>query len=1317
MHLKRISGMTTLVLVTAIMLFMNGIEVSAQLRTVGRLTGIVEDSTGAVTQNATVLLKDIKTGITKQTVTSEQGSFLFPDLVSGIYEVTVSKTGFQTSVVSDISVSTSKTVDISVTLTVGKTTDTVTIVGDSGVELDTTSQLTANTLGAKEVSTLPLQARTNVLALARLAPGAAPPTGGSTRFNNMAGGATNVTVDGINDASNGWKSGGTVFYMTVPVSLGAVEEVSVETAGLGADSGAQSGANIKFTTKRGGNQYHGSIFYEPRSEQFNANNWWRNSQQLDALKNRTHDYGGNIGGPLIPFGKLKEKLFFFANFERRYQPITEQRSVGVLTPAAQSGVYTYLVEGTTNQFKSVNVLSDIAAKTAGAPVKIDPVIQSILGINNNVPKYARKIVETDPNRDYYTWGAENDIAAYFPATRVDYHLNPKHQIAFTWNYRHSWQPGARRLPVPDIQRSYPFRLGYYVWAASLQSTFSPTLFNEFKYGTQHSGDTNTRAEYGDFYRYNKVPLRINRWTGELPFGGLIPVADHGNTTGRHFITTMYDTLTHKRGEHTLTIGGSYRKTDWKDVSTVYQEPFYDLGTPPGDALTGRLANTATNKNTYAVPDYELGGLIDLYNNLTGRVAAANFTKVVNPETLKYDDQQFRTWTRSFMGGLYIQDSWRMRPSLTVNYGLRWEGQGAMHDVNGLAAVADLKSLYGPSKRLFAPGELSGNNDPKLNVGASAYDADLLNFAPNIGFAWNPTKNDGWLGKLLGGNKTVIRSSYSLIVYDEGTEFYAQTVGQNVGKEIWSSLIPGEGVLANKQFYSVSDILANPLTASAFPFETNTYAKTVSLADNPYQGTISGFDPTLRAPYTVNWNFGIQRELWKNNVLEIRYVGNQSKLAWRTSNLNEVNIFENGFLKEFKNAQNNLALHKQAGCGAEKNPCSFGRSADPNDATKLIAGQVALPIFDAAFGSRGSVSAIEAGAGYANGYFTSLLENGAAGQLASILANDRAYTCRMFGSSFSPCTKIDSGYANAPGAYPINFFVLNPFVADRINYVDDTGWHSYHGLQMSFNQRLSHGLTWQTNYTWSKSMTNLATDNAIQIRDFTTLRNTSLDKRVSQFDMTHVLQSYGTYELPVGRGRLLNINNKILDSVLGGWVVGNVLVFNTGQPLQLFGAYNTVNTNGVNNPNATGVRLAPGVTLEQIQEMFNVTPTKVAAGGTVNPTQRLGVDSKLIGPDGRANPKYLLPNTTPGEFGDVIFIRDKNNFQWDMSLMKNIKIKEKVQLQLFGSFNNVLNHPRWGFTNLHTSYTVGTLNVFSNTFGVMNPPINNRTINLRATLSF
>jgi len=1283
----------------------------AQLRIVGAVSGTVIDPTGAVVANAQVRLKDAQTGITKEAASTHGGTFLFPDLAVGSYVVTVSAAGFKTATLTNISVSTNQTADVRVSLELGAAAETVTVNAGDLQALETTSQLVANTLTTKTVTQLPVGNRSNVLALARLAPGISPPIGGgnSGRFNNLAGGAINVTVDGINDASNGFKSGGTTFFATVPVRLGAVEEVSVETGGLGADSGAQSGANIKFTTRRGGAQYHGSVFYEPTSERFNANSWSRNAQGLERAFNRTQNYGGNFSGPLIPFGYFKDKLFAFVNFERAYSPVKVPRTVSVLTPEAQTGLFTYVVDGTTNQFRTVNVL-ELASRRPGLPTKLDPVSQAILAINNQIPSFATKIPDTDPNRDSYTWDAENNNFAYFPTTRVDYYATPKQQLTFTWNYRHNWQRGERRLPVPDIERTGPFRLGYFVYSGALQSTFTPQTFNEFRYGVQHSGDTNSREEYGRFYQFNGAPLRIG---GNLQFGPLVPFIDQGNVTGRHFITTMYDTLTMNRGQHTITLGGSYRKTAWNDSAVRFQVPTYATGTPNPDPLGLNQAISATT-----LPGINSNGLGDpraLYNLLTGRVASASFQRVVNPETLKYDgiQEQDFTWTNSLMGGLYAQDRWRIRQSLTLNYGLRWEVQGPMKDGKGLTAAPDLASIFGPSKRLFAPGELSGNNNPTVEVGRVPYNTDWLNFAPNLGFAWNPSKTDGLLGKLLGDGKTVIRGSYSIIVYDEGTQFFAANLGPNAGKTINAdTLRPGQtvGVTTLPAFYTLSDIVANPLTQANFRFNATEYKTVINQADQTFARTLRGFDPTLRAPYTINYTFGIQRELWRNNVLEIRYVGNQSKLSWRTSNLNEVNISNNGFLNEFKSAQNNLAI-----CRANAAACRAAQSAagvsaadrtENNFANWGLQGQVALPIFNAAFGRRGSLGPIAVGDGFQNTNFITDLQNGAAGNVATALATNQIYVCRMFGSDFSPCGRPGiQPLANAPGAYPINFFLLNPFSAGRLDFVDNGGWSSYNGLQIQFRQRFSQSLNWSTNYTWSKSLTNLAVDNQNQSLDYLTLGDPGLSRRLSPFDITHVIQSFGTYDLPIGRGRWLSVNNRFLNGVIGGWTLGSIFVFNTGTPILLTGGFNTVSN--TNNPAANGVRLADGVTLEQIQKMFDAQRTRLNRANTTD-LQRLSVDPQLIGPDGRANPAFLIPNRTPGEFGQALFLRDKNTFQWDVSVTKRFQILEKAGLEIFAGFNNVLNHPRWGFPNT---------NVFSDNFGVVGAPDRNRSINLRATLSF
>ncbi len=399
------------------------------------------------------------------------------------------------------------------------------------------------------------------------------------------------------------------------------------------------------------------------------------------------------------------------------------------------------------------------------------------------------------------------------------------------------------------------------------------------------------------------------------------------------------------------------------------------------------------------------------------------------------------------------------------------------------------------------------------------------------------------------------------------------------------------------------------------------------------------------------------------------------------------------MQEFKNAQNNLAINLAAGVN------SFQNLSRP--------GQVALPIFDAAFGARGSLATIAAGSGYGSTGFITNLQNGEAGALANTLATNQDYVCRMFGSNFSPCARV-LPTANAPGTYPINFFLLNPFVSGRMTFVDNGGWNSYNGLQIQFRQRLSPSLNWTTNYTWSKSLTNLSVDNQNQSLDYTTLRNNRLDHRVSPFDIRHVIQSFGTYELPVGRGRWLSTHNRYLNGAVGGWTVGSVFVFNTGQPIQLTGGFETVNNS--NNPERNGVQLAPGVTLAQIQAMFNAGLTRLTGrpAGTTTDLQRLAVDPNLIGSDFRANPAFLIPNRTPGQFGQLLFLRDRNTFQWDIALIKTFSLTEQGRLQVYASFNNVLNHPRWGFPDT---------NVFSQTFGVVGAPTGSRTVNLRATLSF
>ena len=1266
---------------------------SAQVRIVGALSGTISDPSGASVPGARIVLKDEGTGNVRESSSNAAGNFLFPDLSFGRFEVTVTAAGFQVSKVSHVAVEASRTTDLPVTLQVGKQTDTVTVEGASAPVLETTSNLSSDTKEYKEVNELPLMGR-SVLSIARLVPGASPPDNngaGDTRFNNMPGASINITLDGIGNSSNGNKSGGTSFYATAPVRMGAVEEVTVESAGLGADSAGMSGTNIKFTTRRGTNQYHGSLFYQPASELFNANTWTRNATgQGVRPRSRTHNYGGNLGGKLLPGTRFRDKVFFFVNLEVDYIPSDAVSARTVLNPDANTGTFNYQV-GSTGAYKPINVLQIAAAN--GYSSTPNPVMTDMLG------KQAKAIssgfltpINNNFNQQTLNWLDPRRIYDQYPTTRLDYYVTPKIQLTGTWSIQHQWNPGQHNWPGADVPLQSPKRLGgYYLWSGAMNWTISPRMFNEFRYGIQHSGDSNAASKpgYAAENTYNGQPMRVNT----LPLGLSPFILENANTTGRHKIVTAYDTVTMIRGNHNLTYGAQYRQTVWNDTTEFFQSPAYTVGVATGDPVSS-IFNTTTMPGSNAA-DFTTAA--SLYALLTGRLSAIAQTNQLSPKTLQYTGDVKYTWTAAYEGGLFFADRWRIKPNLTLNYGLRWELQGDQYNPAGVTAFPDLNNLYGPSLGIFQPGKLSGNNDPVNYTRGHGFKPDLKNPAPNLGIAWNPKPQKGLLSKLLGGNHTVFRGSYALIYYDEGTQMWALSAGNNPGQQFSSAAVMGTTTPYNSTLLNYS---ANALPA--FP----AYTPVIHQSAFTFSNTFSGVNPNLRTPYTINWNAGFQRQLGKDFVVEVKYVGNQAHHSWRTSNLNEVNIYENGFLGSFQAAQNNLAIANGTTVAAMSAPSYTLKST--NFGNQGLPGQVAIPFFDNVFGALGSQPAIAAGSGYSSTTFATNLKNGAAGGMANTLATNSTYMCHMFGTNFLPCGQR-LGF-NAPGAYPINFFLTNPFSAGTLNYLDDTGWHSYNGLQTQVTKRLSRGLVWQGYYTFSKGLTNLATSNSNQALNWTTLRNPSLDRGPSNYDIRHVFQNTGTYDLPIGKGRKLNLTNKWVDSLLGGWNLGNVLTIRSGLPVKLTSGASAFNTVNGNDP---GIMLAPGVSLSQIQGMMVNTQ---AAN-----TSRYTLDRSLIGADGRANTQYFITPTTAGVWGNAIYVYNKNAFAWDASITKSFKIRERGKLAIWAGATNLLNHPTWGLVSPIAALSgtnVSTMNIQSTTFGQATGPNNSsRNMQFRGTFSF
>ena len=338
----------------------------------------------------------------------------------------------------------------------------------------------------------------------------------------------------------------------------------------------------------------------------------------------------------------------------------------------------------------------------------------------------------------------------------------------------------------------------------------------------------------------------------------------------------------------------------------------------------------------------------------------------------------------------------------------------------------------------------------------------------------------------------------------------------------------------------------------FGLSPTSYQATAPESEFTFQQStpVYGLSPNVKQPYAESWNFGIQRGFRRAMALEIRYTGNRTLHQWIDIDPNEVNIFENGFLQQFKNAQANLAAS-----GGKSFASSYGSP---------------MPLFDAAFGSANAKD-------FTNQQFITYLRTGQAGVMAATLAGVNGtvpYFCNLVGAGFSPCAS-NAHYAGAGAGYPINFFAANPYaagsnpgfsptsntffnVSNVTGELASSGYSNYKALQVDVRHGNWHGLQYDANYTLSHSLGVASNNQWTGAFNAFSLRNLRRSYGPTLFDMRHVFHVNGTYDLPFGRGREYLSHNGALDKLVGGFTVGTIATYQTGEPAQLTGKYGTYN---------------------------------------------------------------------------------------------------------------------------------------------------------------
>jgi hypothetical protein len=1252
-------------------------RVSAQVSNFGGVSVTVQDPSGAAVPGAQLEIKDRSTNIVRKGTTNSTGVYTFPDLTFGTYELTVTAKGFQTAVYSTVTVETARETHIDVPLKVGASSETVTVTTDAVPLVEPDVSVLSDTIDTKQVANLPLSGR-NMFSLAFLVPGwssTSPGSSGGT-WDNLPGGAiVSADFDGTQAISNRFRSGGFTYGTSVvQPRIEDVAEMTIQTAQLDLSGNGTSAMKISIVTRRGANAFHGRVFEDFRNTDLNANSWSNNARGLPRAVIDLNDFGGSIGGPII-----KNKLFFFGTYAESKQPGTSQTSASVLTATAQSGIFQY--KASNGSIQSVNVLA--IGQAAGGPGAVNSNISKQFSQINSVLSDGALSVTSDPNIQSLGWSYPAPVNYYYPALRFDYNATEKLRFSLSYGQTKNRDPHTYAPTFPggiDTVDNTSYFANDKIAGFGVDYTIKPTLINQFHAGFMYQYTIFDPENLG----LDDSQIFPQAWGyGQSVYNsGIYP---------RQAISSYYpmlswtDNLNWQKGNHSIIFGGGwYHEQDhyWNGAGGY---PITSLGMTSNDpilpAFTSALSAAGLSTSLQ-------GSAEALYATLTGRVSGVNIGgggRPLNPATGTYSLYGNYNLDESMQAGnMFVQDRWRLAPNLTVNFGLRWDIVGDDHDVNGgYSSPTSVGDFWGPTTLgdIFQPGALNGVQNPSFTAKVHAYNTSYMNPEPAIALAWSP-KTEGFLAKILPSGQTVIRTGWSLRNYQEGAQnfwAYASNSGSFFFQQ-GSLTADTSGAVGTYQPGSLT--LGQTLPAySLFP---TTYAKVLPESTLTFNSSFFAMNPNIRQPYVEQWNLGIERQLGKGSAIEIRYAGNEGHHEWFSVNLNEVNIFENGFLTEFNNARNNLAIANgisvsQLVPGISLKTASFADQGLP--------GQVPLPIFAAAFGTT---------SGSLYNSFTTNLESGAAGSTASSLRGTESYICNMFGAKFSPCASRNLGGAGT--SYPINFFNVNPFASTSLNYLDAIGQSNYHSAQVEFRQRLWHGMEFNLNYTLSHSLVE-GPVNGYQANaggSFLTLRNERLSYRPSTYDIRNIFHASGTYDLPFGKNRQFLNSNRLADEVLGGWSLGTILIFQSGPPAQFTGGYDNFNTND------GGVIFAPGVTAKTIQNAVDVQRTGNPWVTTINPS--------LLAPSGGWNTAAsLTPNIYPGTMGSNAYIYGPHWFNDDMSLNKNIPIKEAIRATLQFQFLNVFNHPAFG---------LGTLAAQSLTIGQTTGTITTyRRIEIRANIEF
>ena len=1312
-----------LVLAIAVVCFAAGLvfprAVHAQTAASSTIVGTVTDPSNAIVPGATIKITNVATGVSLTTTANDSGQYTFPIVTPGTYAVTVTKTGFENATVNNLVVDVSKSYLVNVKLQVGEVTQSVTVEAGAANQLETTSAAVGNVVNSTEMDKLPTLAH-SALELNNMQPATSTSGGTEPRVAGAIDDQNTYTVDGSDISDNSVGSG---TWMTPLTSQDSVQEFDAGITNPNSTFGRSSGGQYALVARHGTNEYHGSAYWYHQNSAFNANSWDFNAAGVPQPHLVDNRGGVRVGGPIF-----KDKTFFFANYELHRFPSTEQFTATIPTPSLRAGILTFLDNAGNKVQYNFNPANGPLAAVCGATgnqpcdpraIGFSPAMQAfwnLLPATGNFGGAGDGLNETG-----LRVAVPAPIQDDFGVLRLDHNFTDKWRFSGSYAYWRDVQSGGAGggqlslLGTPSDVSSTGTRS--VLATGQLTTLISATLTNTFRYSWARywlNFQVQSPAASSITLANANATLKAATGTGISadpfvalnPAEGLLSPPIVNDAVGARFqdyferSNQFTDTLDWTKGKHNLEFGTDDRRLPYlTDRADKVINGITSLVTI-NDTTDGNGAFLSLPQSDSPAPCTTAGqanclppGQLPLWNQLyAGGLGLVDNTSVLSVRDGSLKPLPFGTplTNKTVQNQFYFygQDNWRITNSLTINYGLSYGWQTAPTDTLGRQTVLidattgkeETEPAYLAARQSAAlQGQFFNPTQGYVPVNIAhkpVFNTDYGDIAPRFSVAWNPSFSSGMLSHIFGDRKSVVRGGYSL-VYDR--ESIIETVvipmlgvgfGQTISNVTPSCTAAGcTGPNPAVSGFRVGEDgniplpTVNPISVPVIP--STPFGEVLSFQD----------DPNFKVGRGHNLALSIQRELPRNMLLEVGYIGRLGTHLPSSADVNQSPYF---FV----------------------DPASKQSFAQAYDAvtTALLAGNApaAQPFFE----NQLTVSP-------GNSFATANCGGGT--NTACLASVPNFFTHGLTQSLFQTMDL----YRFSQGLQ--TYDNLQTVLSELRTYA---GTSTYHALFVALQKKTSSGLQFGVNYTLSKAL-DQQISNQNNAGDYLNSFNINASYGPSFFDRRQVFNAEYVYDLPVGGSHRLRFNNSGLDRILSGWYWSGVFSADSGLPNF---AFESTQAWGVSPVLGSFVPAIPTVPSSRLNASLHTGVTGSNGIGTATDPKNGGTGLNVFADPAAAFADFRNINlSTDGRDGSANPFRDFGFWNFDSEIGKSTTIHEQVKLdftaQILNVFNNVnFNAPNFGGPLLRLS-DPATFGEVTTTFVPSNRTNSARWIELGLRVSF